>query len=238
MLKFLASTAGITFCHRLALIFSPRRIHLFESRGVSKLLSPVVDWDSRAPCHRTCGELRSPTCVIVGMPTPNNSLRTAVAVIAVVVSSLLGACDFDASRQAGTPDKPRGFESSSGIVRDQGHLARCNTVHSLTLPREIQQRYRVKAHDDTAVISCSLQVESVGSPTNVAARVSGTQTLLTGRTTPLDFKEILDEDAVSYVATFSIAAKLAIDFNVTLTDLQSGATYRVKLRQSDLPGRL
>jgi hypothetical protein len=82
-----------------------------------------------------------------------------------------------------------------------------------------------------------LQIDEGGTLRNIPADISGTATLLTGRATPLDFKEILDEGAVSYISPFSIEATSAVDFNIKLTDRQTGKTYDVQFRQSELPGR-
>jgi Domain of unknown function (DUF4426) len=151
---------------------------------------------------------------------------------------LLLAMSFAAAVAAcAPPHVPPGFGPAGAESREGRHIARCNTVHSLTLPKQIIQRYGLEANENTAIISCELQLQDAGPPRNVPARISGTQTLLTGRTTPLEFKEIEDEGSVSYLAPFSIAAKLAIEFDVALTDTRTGETYRVKLRQSELPGR-
>lgn len=51
---------------------------------------------------------------------------------------------------------------------------------------------------------------------------------------PLEFKEILDEGAVSYVAAFPTTAAPAVDFDVQLTDPQTGERYAVSFRQTEL----
>lgn len=135
------------------------------------------------------------------------------------------------------PHAPTGFAPSSETVRSNERIARCNTVHSLTLPTSIVERYGVQANEDTAVISCSLQEDTGGPPRNIAAQVSGTVTTLTGQASPIDFKEILDDGAVSYLGTFSIKARSALDFEISLTDPSTGKTYPVGLKQSELPGR-
>ena len=99
------------------------------------------------------------------------------------------------------------------------------------------QRYATGADEDLAILSCSLQVDEGGTLRNIPAEISGTATLLTGRTTQLQFKEILDQGAISYISPFSIEATSAIDFNVKLVDRQTGKTHEVRVRQSDLPGR-
>lgn len=152
---------------------------------------------------------------------------------------LIVGCSREDSAPAGlaAPHAPAGFAPASETVRENARIARCNTVHSLTLPTSIVERYGVQANDETGVISCSLQVDHGGPPTNVAAQISGTVTTLTGQVSPVEFKEILEEGAVSYVGTFSIEAASSLDFEVSLIDSATGTAYRVALQQSDLPGR-
>ena len=168
----------------------------------------------------------------------SSAIPVKAAVMACMLTSLL-ACSSDEGQPAGlaAPHAPVGFSPTSATVRENERIARCNTVHSLTLPNAIVERYNVNAQDETGVISCSLQSSAAEPPTNLPAQVTGTVTTLTGRSAPVEFKEILDEGAVSYLGTFSIDAKSALDFEVQLTDPQSGQTIRVDLRQNELPGR-
>lgn len=132
--------------------------------------------------------------------------------------------------------KPAAFEPTRVQVNADDHIARCNTVHSLTLPQAVLRSYGFEADADRAILSCSLQVTD-DVPVNIPARISGTATALTGATSQLEFKEILEEGAVSYVAAVDLAAKSAIRFDVSMTDLQTGARYNIELRQVELPGR-
>lgn len=158
-------------------------------------------------------------------------------VLPAVACGALSACGVESPNAAGVPDKPHGFEPASVVVREDSRVARCNTVHSLTLPAQIRERYSVPADESTAVISCSLQSED-GTPPNIASRASGTQTVLTGRTSPLQFREAVNEGVTVHMATFAIDAKSEIEFDVELRDERTGKSYVVELRQSELPGRL
>jgi hypothetical protein len=109
-------------------------------------------------------------------------------------------------------------------------------VHSLTLSDAVVRRYDFVAGQDTAILTCSLQTTN-GSLSNVPARISGTATTLIGTTTPLDFEEILEGRAVSYVATFDLAARSEIRFDISIIDEQTGRNNRIEFRQVELPGR-
>jgi len=152
----------------------------------------------------------------------------AAAIVATLLA--LASCSREGERS------PAGFEPTRAERRFDGHVARCNTVHSLTLPQAVLDRYELAAGEDTAVLSCSLQVIN-GSPHNIPARISGTATTLVGTTTPLHFGEILEEQAVSYVTTFNLTAHSEIRFDIVMVDEQTGARYAVEFSQVELPGR-
>lgn len=132
--------------------------------------------------------------------------------------------------------KPAAFEAVREQLVAGDRIARCNTVHSLTLPAEIVQRYELSTGEDLAFISCSLQV-ATDPPSNIPARVSGTQTALTGTSEALQFKEVLEGNAVSYIAPFDLTATSELRFDVQLADPDTHAEFDVQLRQADLSGR-
>lgn len=117
-------------------------------------------------------------------------------------------------------------------------IARCNTVHSLTAPRTVLERYGLTGDYETGILTCSLQMTRGDVPENVPAQISGTATSLTGKTQRIDFKEVLEREAVTYVGTFSLAERSRIDFSVWLYDPLTGERYHVELRQAALPERL
>lgn len=160
------------------------------------------------------------------------SFKLACAVLSGTTVILAGCGDS-------TQRSPAGFAPARAIFRDQGRIARCNTVHSLTLlPLGVIRRYGLHADDETGVISCSLQLLSNGMPVNTPALVSGSAKTLTGNMERLGFKEVLDQGAVTYVATFPLTAASRIDFDVDMYDPITGRRHEVELRQVGLPGRL
>jgi hypothetical protein len=158
-----------------------------------------------------------------------------LAHVALLSSTLAtGACGD--SRDSGG-SKPAGFAPTRAVVSERGRIARCNTVHSLTLPWTVIRRYGLHADEATGVISCSLQLHSNGMPVNTRALISGTARTLTGDVERLGFKQVLDQGSVTYVATFPLAATSRIDFDVDMYDPLTGHRYEVQFRQSALPGR-
>lgn len=164
--------------------------------------------------------------------------KCALPAVLSVLLLLLVALAFIAACSRSPSGAPTGFSPASKVVRIDDRIARCNTIHSLSLPAAVLGRYGIAADADTAVISCSLQRIENGVPVNMPALLSGTVTLLTGKTVPIDFQETRDHDAISYVAVFDLTARSRIDFDVHLTDVLTGARHHLELRQAALPGRL
>ena len=127
---------------------------------------------------------------------------------------------------------PASFAPTSKVVQANGRTARCNTVHSLTLPAPMVEKLNLNVDADTAVISCSLQVIEDGVAANLPARVHGTATALSGNIAPIEFKEIVEAEALSYVGTFSIAGKAGVRFDVTIVDPQTAARYELDFEQT------
>lgn len=156
--------------------------------------------------------------------------KAIVAGLFISFVSTLTGCQKNAER------KPAKFEPQRTQKEAQNRIARCNTVHTLTLPATVLDRYGIPAGDDTAVLSCSLQV-ATEPPTNIPARISAEIQSLSGPSEPLTFKQILDQGAVSYVAPFSIAGRLKINFSIQIVDPQSDQRFELHLTQAALPGR-
>lgn len=184
-------------------------------------------------CLTVPGNCSATACVAATGSDSQVASRTSRWAHAALLSGALAvaACGDGGERA------PAGFAPARAIVRAHGRIARCNTVHSLTLPWAVISRYGLHADDETGIISCSLQVHTSGLPMNTRALIAGTATTLTGSTERLGFEEVLDQGVVSYVATFPLSATSRIDFDVHLYDPITGRRYDVQFRQSALPGR-
>lgn len=148
--------------------------------------------------------------------------EAANGLAALVTGLLVSGCDSD---------DVDAFAPTREIVRADDRIARCNTVHSLRLPEETRSRYGFPADENTGVISCSLQIVKDAITQNLSAEVSGTGTTLTGNLKPLGFREAVTDDALAYIATFSLEAKHEIRFDVAIVDEQTGKRYDVRFVQ-------
>lgn len=156
--------------------------------------------------------------------------RTALAMTA----SLLAACGPGDPGSQAPMGAPASFSPAQQVVRDDGRVAHCNTVHSFTLPTRMVEKLDVSVGPDTAVISCVLQAVENGAVRVLPAQVRGTATALSGNTRQLEFQEVQEEDTRSYVASFTIDARVGIRFDVSILDPQTGATYQVDFEQTRL----
>lgn len=127
---------------------------------------------------------------------------------------------------------PASFSPAQEVLRTDDRTVRCNTVHSLTLPQRIVDRFDLTVDRNTAVVSCSLQVAEDGAVRNLPALVSGTATALAGNISSIDFKEVVEEETVSYVGTFAMQAKAGVRFDITVVDPQTGVHYRIDFEQT------
>lgn len=156
--------------------------------------------------------------------------RTALAVSV----SLLAACGQGDPGTQAPIGAPASFAPAEQVVRDEGRIARCNTVHSFSLPTRMVEKLNVNAGPETAVISCVLQAVENGAVRVLPAQVRGTATALSGSSRQLEFHEVLEEDTRSYVASFTIDARVGIRFDVSILDPQTGVTYEVAFEQTRL----
>lgn len=129
---------------------------------------------------------------------------------------------------------PSSFAPVQKVVRGDGRIARCNTVHSSTLPAQMIERLNLDVGPDTAVISCALQATENGVIRVLPAQVRGTATALSGNIRELNFHEVTEQETVAYVASFTIDARVGIRFDVTIVDPQTGASYAVEFEQTKL----
>lgn len=156
------------------------------------------------------------------------TISRALLSLGVVLLVGCGRGDPDPAKSIGMPSS---FSPAEKVVQANDRTVRCNTVHSMTLPPPIVDRLNFTVAPDTAVISCSLQVVRDGRVLNLPARVLGTVTTLSGNIAEIDFKQVLEEETVSYVGQFTIDGKAGVRFDVTVVDPQSGARYELDFEQ-------
>ena len=167
---------------------------------------------------------------------PSNVAALLASFRAAIVTSavFLAACGPDSSGTNAPIGAPSSFAPAQKVVRTDNRTARCNTVHSFTLPAQTIEKLNLSVGPDTAVISCALQATENGVVRVLPARVQGTATALSGNVRELDFREVVEQETLSYVASFTIDARVGVRFDVTILDPQTGAAYAVDFEQTKL----
>lgn len=157
-------------------------------------------------------------------------LRPELLLAGVVL--LLAACERGDPESETPIGVPASFAPTEEVVQANGRTARCNTVHSLTLPQRMIDRLNLAVGADTAVISCSLQAVEDGIVVNLPVHVSGTVTTLAGNIADIDFTQVVEEETVSYVGQFAIDGKAGVRFDVTMVEPRTGARYQLDFEQT------
>ena len=93
---------------------------------------------------------------------------------------------------------------------------------------EIAQRYNLVRARDRAFVNIS--VSKVGDTKGASAGISGNVTNLIQQSRPLEFKEIRDQDAVYYLATFRFEHEESLTFNIDLV-MPDGSTQELTFRR-------
>jgi hypothetical protein len=125
--------------------------------------------------------------------------------------SALTVLSFDAFTQA---------EARIYIVESfDTYTVRCTSMQTSELPNEVIDRYEVQeSSDDTGIISCVLQEEDADmAMPNIEGTFTGYMQNLIGQRTSLHFRPILENNAVSYIATYERTSASPVRFWMTVS---------------------
>jgi hypothetical protein len=110
-----------------------------------------------------------------------------------------------------------------------GTTLRCSSVPSSSLPEDVLERYRIAADSRTGVLSCVIQRQGQdGSLENLSGRINARVVTLTGVTEAPVFREVLENEAVSYLATYAIPLDGPLSFQVAAQPAGSEMTITVE----------
>ena len=99
----------------------------------------------------------------------------------------------------------------------EGYTIRCSTIRSTELPEEVLVRYAVEADEAIGVLSCVVQEkEADGIFRNARADVTATVTNLVGMVQGSPMREVLEGDAVTYIATYPIPNDNPLTFELVI----------------------
>jgi hypothetical protein len=99
----------------------------------------------------------------------------------------------------------------------EGYTIRCSTIRSTELPDEVLNRYAVVAEDAIGVLSCVVQEpQADGTYRNTRADVTANVTNLVGMVQGSPVREVLQGDAVTYIATYQIPNDNPLTFDLVI----------------------
>lgn len=124
---------------------------------------------------------------------------------ALLISLLLG---FSAQAQ----EAPPVTSTSSSFGKDTVHYSVVNTTF---LSPQVAKSYGIIRGEDKFIINVSVRRQLDGSNIAVRAKVKGSSSDLIHRT-PLEFKEIIEQDAIYYIAEFELSNDERQDFRLSV----------------------
>ncbi|MFT6955658.1 MAG: hypothetical protein ACJAYC_000659 [Halieaceae bacterium] len=127
----------------------------------------------------------------------------------------LTALSFGVSTQA---------EARSYIVeRFDTYTVRCSSIQASELPNKVIDTYDVREpSDDTGIISCVLQEEDADHVMpNIEGSFTGYLQNLIGHRTTLNFRPVLENNAVTYIATYERTSTSPVRFWMTVSTGES-----------------
>lgn len=112
------------------------------------------------------------------------------------------------------------------------YVVHYNAFRSDTLTPEIAQAYQITRRNNRIVVNIAVQKKLPGGKTQaVKAVISGFASNLTGQTKDMDFREILDGDAIYYIAQSQVSNQEVLNFELKVKPDNSGRTANIKFRQ-------
>ena len=115
-------------------------------------------------------------------------------------------------------------EARSYVVeRFDAYTVRCSSIQTSELPNSVIDRYDVREPSaDTGIISCVLQKEDVEKAlSNAEGAFTGYLQNLIGHRTSLNFRPVLENNDVTYVATYERTSTSPVRFWMTVTTGES-----------------
>jgi hypothetical protein len=120
---------------------------------------------------------------------------------------------LSAASQAQEQKMPPVTETSKQFGNDTVHFSVLNT--SFLTPK-VARSYGIVRGKNKFLINVSVRRQSDSSNSAVPAKISGTQSDLIHRT-PLDFREVIEQDAIYYIAEFAISNDERRDFRLQVS---------------------
>ena len=112
------------------------------------------------------------------------------------------------------------------------YVVHYNAFRSDTLTPEIAKAYQITRRNNRMVVNITvLKRQADGKTTPVKARVEGFASNLTGQVKNLEFKEIVDGEAIYYITQDQVSHQETLKFEIKASPQGAGITGTVKFKQ-------
>jgi len=131
---------------------------------------------------------------------------------------------------AAPPSKAQAHVETSG-----NYILRASTVSATNLPDAMRKKYGISTAPHTAVLNVTVRHASDGVLRNMPARVEVRARNLLGVETGVDMREVVADDMVTYMGSYSFLPREVLDFQITA--YPEGAQRAITLQFRDRLGR-
>ena len=122
--------------------------------------------------------------------------------------------------------------TAENVVQFGDYAVHYNALRTDVLTPEIAQAYRLTRRNNRAMINITVQKRSADGKTMPhKAKVDGFASNLTAQVKNLEFREILDGDAIYYIAETQISNDETLNFEIKVTPEGNATSTQVKFNQ-------
>ncbi|VAW66402.1 hypothetical protein MNBD_GAMMA11-3333 [hydrothermal vent metagenome] len=111
------------------------------------------------------------------------------------------------------------------------YIIHFNAFRSDTLTPEIAKAYSLTRRNNRMVINITVQKKKGNTTTPVKASISGFASNLTGQVKNLEFKEILDGEAIYYLAQSKVSNRETLKFEIKATPAGEKLVAQINFKQ-------
>lgn len=111
------------------------------------------------------------------------------------------------------------------------YVVHYNAFRSDTLTPEIAKAYQLTRRNNRLVVNIAVLKKDMGHTTPVKANVSGFASNLTGQVKDLEFKEVVEADAIYYLAQAQVSNRETLKFEIKTTPVGQSRSTTVKFDQ-------
>ena len=124
------------------------------------------------------------------------------------------------------------FALAQNATQIPGYTIHHNAMTTDTLTPQVAKAYNIQRSKNRGMLNVSVTKELPGTTgVPVKAKVTATATNLTGQSRDIEMREVLDGDAVYYLADFRVTNQETLDFKLDIQPDGASSHFQASLRQ-------